>query len=111
MEALARPFRSGLLLAAGYAARSGPMIGVTGEYRYGAVNLFQQHDPYELVGPGCGTEGQHELGALLQPGGKTIRPADEKTSRNAATVAPAPQPLRECLTGKGLPASIEGNTH
>ena len=40
------------------------MVRMSGQDRKGPINLLQQHDSHELMGPGRSTEGEAEVGAL-----------------------------------------------
>src|SRR5262245_9649460 len=73
------------------------------------VQLFQQHDPRELMGPGRWAESQQEVGALFKIARQAVRPANEEISSSAAIIAPAPEPLSEGFAGKGMPTGVERN--
>ena len=59
-------------------ACSHPVIGVSGEELLGAVDLFGQHRPSEQMGPGHGTEGDHQGGPFQQGFGVALGAPDQE---------------------------------
>jgi len=71
------------------------MIGVPGKDRTGAVKLFQQHRPDQLVRPGRLAEREADLGALDEASRETIGTADDKAHRRAVLRSPRMQQARK----------------
>ena len=67
----------------------------------GAVDLFGQHRPRQLVRPGQAPQRQHRVGALQHRAVQPLGAADEEEDRPAA-LQPAFQPGREGLGVGGL---------
>src|ERR1700692_4035164 len=87
-----RPFR---IMRWPGAYGSFPVVGMPGEDRHGAVKLLEQHDPHELVRPGCGSERECEIGAPLDLGAQSVAAADAEDRGGTTAIAPAAQRNRE----------------
>src|ERR1700692_1111810 len=81
-----RPFR---IMRWPGAYGSFPVVGMPGEDRHGAVKLLEQHDPHELVRPGCGSEREREIGAPLDLGAQSVGAADAEDRGGPPGSAPA----------------------
>src|ERR1700685_509342 len=73
----------------------------------GTVNLFEQHDANELMGPRCGAERQPDFGPLQQTRRKPARAADDKTGACAAVGPPLLDQSSERRTIEVLAPLIE----
>jgi hypothetical protein len=73
----------------------------------GTVNLFEQHDANELMGPCRGAERQPDFGPLQQTRRKPVRAADDKTSGCTAVGPPLLDQSRERRTVQVLAPLIE----
>src|SRR5690606_27507521 len=65
------------------------MIGMTGEDRDSAVELFGQEDTHELVRPGELSEAERGVGALVERGVEPVGAADGDHQVTLAAIAKA----------------------
>src|ERR1700681_3509822 len=64
------------------------VVWVSGQDRDDAVELFQKHDPYQLVRPGGGAEREAQIGALGQIRRQAVGTADDEDRSLPAVIAP-----------------------
>ena len=79
------------------------MILTTGLNGFRTVELFQHHDPCQMVGEGHGTHGKLEIRLLLDPGRQSERRTDQKTDTGFAGILYGGQLFREAFTAQFFP--------
>ena len=80
---------------------------MSGQDRKGPINLLQQHDSYELMGPGRSPEGEAQVRLLAQHLSKAFGTADDEKNVGASGIVPGTQPARESLAGNIVAASVK----
>src|SRR5262245_4677661 len=83
------------------------MVGMAGQDGDGAIDLLQEHDPRQLMGPSCGAEGETEIGLLAEVRRHSVGAADEEGRRWPPLIAPALQLLAERRRSEIVAALIE----
>src|SRR5690242_5248099 len=82
---------------------------MSGQERSGAVNLFKQHDPDQLVRPGGGPKSQGEAGLVAQGEGEPVGTADDERRGWPVFGAPRLQLTGEIRAAQALAALIEND--
>src|SRR5262245_10241287 len=75
--------------------RSFAVVRMAGEQRHGAIELLEQHDAHELVGPRGGPEGEDEIGFVAQMSRYAIGSPDQEERCRPPIVPPACQVARK----------------
>ncbi len=87
------------------------MVGVAAEDGDGPIELFQQHDSHQLVGPGRGAE-RHRGGRLLaQAGREPVGGSDDEHDRGSILRPPSLQLAGEGRAGHVLSALVHDDGH
>jgi len=71
------------------------------------VDLFQQHDPHQLMRPGCPAESHAHLGAFQQAWRKSICSADNEISRHPILRSPLTHEARKRRAVEILAALVQ----
>src|SRR5262249_38140331 len=83
------------------------VVGMAGQDGEGAIELLQEHDPRQLMGPGGSPEGEAKIGLLAEALRHPVGAADEESRRRPALVAPPLQLLAECRRREIVAAFVE----
>jgi hypothetical protein len=89
--------------------RSGAMIGVARENGAGAVELFEQHDAYQLVRPRGGAESEPDLGAIEEAGRNAISASNDEAHSRTVFGSPLAQQACERRAVEALATLVENN--
>src|SRR5437763_9786973 len=86
---------------------SSPMIRMPGQHCDRTVELLEQHDPYQLMRPGSGSEGDRQIGPLAQARREAVGAPDHEYGGRPPLRPPALQMAGEGRAGDVLSALIE----
>ena len=72
-----------------------------------AVELLEQHDPYQLMRPGSGSEGDRQIGPLAQARRESVGAANQENYCSPAVGPPLGELACETGTVEAFPMGIE----